>query len=144
MLAGCVDSKRTQVDYKQAEGYFVRNDVEQGNRAEKIDSQEEFDRWFGGATTMAVRPTPIDFSKEFVAAVILDETDRAQQVRVDSLVWNGSKLDIYYSILSGAYQSYTIRPLSILIIDRAYDGKLDVTVNETTVTPSTDMHNSRK
>lgn len=141
-LTGC-NSNRTQVDYKEAQGYFVRNDAPAGNRAEKIETLEDFDRFFGAAATMSALPTSIDFTKEFVAAVMLAETDRAQSIRVDSLVWNGSKLDLYYSILTGAKQSYTIRPVSVLIIDRAYDGKLDITVNETTDTHIADMHNAR-
>jgi|GEM_PF-1970640 len=129
ILFGC--SKSEKIEYKEATGYFVRNDAVSGNMAEKITSQEQFDKYFGTAATMSQRPTAIDFSKEFVAAVILAETDKATKIRTDSLIWNGSKLDFYYSILTGEKQTFTTRPVSILIIDRKYDAKLDVTVNET-------------
>ena len=142
MLSGCTSTNREKVNYKEATGYFVRNDVADGNLAEKITSQEQFDRYFGAGATMAQSPTPIDFSREFVAAVILSQTDRTTHARVDSLIRHNKNLDLYYSIPTGARQSYTIRPASILVIDRKYDGKLNITVNETRE-QAADSHNAQ-
>lgn len=129
LLAGCNSGSRTAVDYRKADGYFVRNDFQNISAEMKFDSSEEFDKVFGMAATMSSRPTPIDFSREYVVAVVLRETDRATDISVDSLLWTGRKLDLYYSIKEGAAQSFTTRPAMLLVVDRKYDGLLDAVAN---------------
>jgi len=142
VFAGC--SKSNKVEYKEAAGYFVRNDVAGGTIVEKITSQEQFDKYFGMATTMSQQPTAIDFSKEFVAAIILPQSNQANEIKIDSLVHNGSKLNLYYSVSGGNNQNYEPRPLSILIIDRKHEGDLGIMANGTkNDTPVAEMHNAR-
>jgi len=117
--------KQDKIDYRMAEGYYVLNSVKnEGAYEKKINSQEEFDRLFGTAATMNAAPTPIDFSKEFAAAYIMPVTDMETTVKVDSVLWNGHKTEMYLSISTGAKQSYSLRPVKILLIDKQYDGGL--------------------
>ena len=128
MLSGCNDVKPSDSGYRELKGYFVRNDVFDGILTEKITSQEKFDRYFGAAATQSQQPEPIDFSKEYVMAVILSNTDHATVILVDSLVHSGNKARLYYSVQTDGPQSYTIRPVLLLGIERRY-GNIEVTDN---------------
>lgn len=123
------------VDYRTADGYFVRNHARDVAVELKIESKSQFDSIFGMATTMSSQPTAIDFAKDYALAVILRETDRPTKITVDSLQWTGQKIDLYYSVAEGNPQSYTMRPALILLVDRKYDGKLDATANAYTQQP---------
>src|SRR5690606_37581358 len=71
------ESTATDIAYKIAKNYFIKNDVE-GVVPEKITSQEEFEKYFGMAATMGEdgTPTPIDFGNEYVIVADLNTTTR--------------------------------------------------------------------
>ena len=127
---GCANSKQTKVDYTVISGYFVRNDVQNATLVEKITSQEAFSEYFGMGATMSQTPSPIDFGKELVVAVILPLTDYATEITVDSLFLQDGKLDLYYSVHTGGRQSYTMRPFYAVKVGREHDGELNATVND--------------
>ena len=128
-LAGCQNEQPLRTDYKELEGYFVRNTVPDVMLVEKITSQKLFNTYFGTATTMNSLPTPVDFAQEFVAAVILPETSQTTTLAVDSVVRSGDNVTLYYSVNTGADQSYTTRPVLLTAIDKKYNGRLDLTAN---------------
>ena len=70
IVAGCGNSKNA-VAYSVAQNYFVNNTFENKEvETLKIDTQEEFDRIFGMATTMGSKPTAINFRTQSVLAII--------------------------------------------------------------------------
>ena len=134
VLAGCGNKRAgtTAVDYRAASGYFVLNTVDAGATiTENITSQQRFSELFGEGHTMASGFAPIDFTKEFAVGVILPSTDRSTELGVDSLTLKDGKLALHYSVVSGAAQSFTIRPCMVLVIDRQYDGTLEATAHKT-------------
>jgi len=116
------NEKGEQIQYKEAEGYFVLNSVKnEGAYDKKITTKEEFDKYFGMAATMASSPTVIDFDKEFVAAYILPVSNMETKITVDSVVWTGKQAEMWLSIETGDSLSYSIRPFKMLLIDKKYD-----------------------
>lgn len=129
VLISC-NKQGTKIDYKTAEGYFVLNSIpNNGAYDKKITTNEEFNEYFGAAATMNSTPTVINFDSEFVAAYILPETNMQTSIDVDSVVWNGQKTEMYLSLYTGEEQSYSIRPVKILVIDKKYDGGVTTFVN---------------
>lgn len=122
--------KNNKIPYRSAEGYFVLNTIENAGAYEKkFTTKDEFDRYFGSATTMNSSSTPIDFDKEFAIAFIAPITDMETDILVDSVLQNGNQTEIYLSIETGKTMSYSIRPVKILVIDRKYNGELTSFVN---------------
>ncbi|MDR2916125.1 MAG: hypothetical protein LBV74_15085 [Tannerella sp.] len=130
ILTGCKSKQQEKVEYVNASGYFVRNDIADGTIIQKITSQEQLDGYFGMGATMSVRPTAFDFTKEYAIAVILPLTENSSTINIDSLLRGNGKVNLYYSVQTGSPQTYTSRPFTLLVIDRKYDGELDVTANK--------------
>ena len=130
LLTGCNTPPQGPVEYRTAEGYFVRNDVPDRALNLKIDAKEEFGKYFGMGATMTQLPSEIDFSKAYAAAVILPATDRSMEIHTDSVISSGGNLYLYYSVHTGARQSYTLRPFELIILDRKYGGNLTFVANK--------------
>jgi hypothetical protein len=114
------------IPYSVVEGYFVRNDVQMPVNP-KIETAEDFDRLFGAATTMSRKPTQIDFSRQFVVAIILPETAYSTEITPLNIrkTWR-RRLTVQYKVTVGAAQTYTVRPLLLLVIDRINKGKVQL------------------
>jgi len=120
-------SDSNNIPYELASNYFVRNDVDSSLYIkEKITSEEQFNRYFGMATTMSSKPTPIDFDNYFVIALILPVRDNKTILDIDNLKMVNDKLTLVYSEIVGERQSYDIHPFSILIVDKKYDKELEI------------------
>jgi len=118
------------VPYSVAKNYFVKNTVKEGGLENaKIETKENFDKIFGTATRMGQegKPTEIDFSKQYVIAVVRDETDSMAEIIPVSLQ-KGDKNQIFliYRISKGAKRSFKIRPAIILVVDKTNDGTVIV------------------
>lgn len=116
-------AKPTLIPYIEADNYFVRNDAALPVPS-KIASQEEFDRYFGMAATMGEggRPTVIDFTKQFVLAVVLPATNADIEPDDERLVDDGETLTFEYSVdRDNELNSYTQTPLLLIIVDRQYE-----------------------
>lgn len=78
LISSCtVNNTQKNISYKSARKYFAKNTYDNKDFTEKImSSQEEFERLFRAAATMGTdgKPTPIDFSKENVLALIYPKT----------------------------------------------------------------------
>src|ERR1700750_189284 len=72
--------KPFDIPYEVAKNYFVKNTFKQdGLQDPKIESKEVFDSVFATATTMNTKPTKIDFSKQYIIAIVGNTTDTATE-----------------------------------------------------------------
>ena len=120
-----------EVAFEVAKNYFFKNDQEIP-ASPKITTAEEFGKLFGMATTMGNdgKPTEIDFTKQFVLAIILPVTNLATEITPDRLEEKGDTLFYFYNAKVGEAQSYSIQPISLIILDKKYVDKTVVMVNE--------------
>ncbi|PHO01769.1 hypothetical protein CSC82_21900, partial [Rhodobacteraceae bacterium 4F10] len=81
------------VTYKVASRYFIKNNIEE--LPSKIDSREEFEKYFGMATVMGEngKPTSIDFEKEYVIAVTVDASNKTTELQPVSLTKEGEEIN---------------------------------------------------
>ncbi len=120
-LSACNTSEKT-VSYKEAQHYFVRNDVKDFS-PRIITSSEELDRYFGSAAVMGTNglPTLVNFDKENVIAIIEPATNRDTEVKIQSIKKQGDKLVVRYkTIVSGGAMSYTIVPCQLVKVSKKY------------------------
>lgn len=125
-------STETTVPYTEAKNYFVKNTFPDGElTSAKFDTQTTFDAVLGSATTMGEngKPTPIDFSKQYVIALIGKSSNTATQLAVSGLSQTDSTLTLKYTETVGATQTYSSRPVLLLLVDKQYQGKLNVVKN---------------
>ena len=117
-LASCGNSKNA-VSYTPAENYFVNNTF-QNTKVEtlKIDSQADFDRIFGGATTMTAHPTAIDFSKQSVLAIVAPASNKEVKIVVKALETTLTGILVKYTIDEGKDLGYTAQSSEILIVNK--------------------------
>lgn len=128
MLSGCKNRhmpKGESVPYVVAENYFVKSSVEKLDQP-IIDSEQEFTDIFGMATTMGDggRPTSIDWEKQFVIAVVLNETSEYVTVEPKSLQNTEGGLHFRYTVNTGDQLSSSMRPCLILIVDKKYQSRI--------------------
>lgn len=116
----------TDIPYQIAENYFVKNTVKKPDNP-KIETADKFKEIFGMATTMGNngKPTEIDFSKQYVIAVILPETDLTTTVDPISLQKNEKgEMILTYKTKFGRKQTFTTVPNFAIIIDKEESGNL--------------------
>lgn len=108
--------------YVVADHYFFRNDAQIPADA-RIATQEQFDSLFGMAPVMGNGglPTAIDFSRQFVIAVVKPVTQYDTTLRPLLLKDDGRTLTLGYKAEVGGKMSYSIQPCMILVVDRKYD-----------------------
>ena len=135
VLLACVSASaqdKTKIPFVTAKNYFVRNDYS-GTGTVKIESAKNFEEIFGAAALMGKngRPTPIDFSKQYVIATISGVTNRSTELIPRSLVKDKSNNLIFdYTIKKGARMSYSMRPFVAIIVDKQYQGGIVVRPQE--------------
>ena len=114
-----------EVAFEVAKNYFFKND-QTIPASPKITTEEEFSKLFGMATTMGEdgKPTEIDFTKQFVLAIVLPVTDIATEITSVKLEAKGDSLFYTYDVKTGEKQSFTIQPVSIIILDRKFENKV--------------------
>lgn len=120
------------VAYTLARNYFFRNDAKIPADP-KITSQAQLESLFGMATHMGAdgRPTEINFKKQMGVAIVLPETDRATEIKVNSVSSNGQQVTVNYDVVRGEHRSYSIQPMELLIIDSKYaDNKIILLQND--------------
>ncbi len=135
------------VAFEVAKNYFFKKD-QKIPASPKITSEEQFNKLFGMAATMGKdgKPTPIDFSKQFVLAIVLPVTDIDTEIHPLKIEEKGDSLFYTYDVKTGGKQSYTIQPVSVIILDKQYENKEVVLVNEREMTyfPAIDRYLSEK
>ncbi|WP_353120967.1 hypothetical protein [Dysgonomonas capnocytophagoides] len=121
---------RKEIPFIVADRYFVNNTVKSIDNP-KITTKEEFDSLFGMATAMGTNglPTEIDFTKQYVIAVVKPETDYSTTLVPVSLQKNEKGEIVFsYKISKGEKQTYQIRPCLIVIVNKEATG--DVVLKE--------------
>lgn len=128
LLASCA-SQGTEVEYTAARNYFVSNKFTMPTPGTDalltITTRQGFDSIFGMATTMGDdgKPTPVDFTKDFVIAKILPVTDTETEIAPKSLTKTpDGKLLLKSSVRRGAKTSYSTQPFYAIIVSRDYYG----------------------
>ncbi|MBP6575821.1 MAG: hypothetical protein KA796_01905 [Chryseobacterium sp.] len=114
------------VPYAVAKNYFVKNTYpEKDFHILRITTQTQFDEIFGMATVMGKdgAPTPIDFQKNFVIALIDNVSNTTEEIVIESLKENNSKLTVLYDLSSRSQpSSASFRYFKILIVDKKFEG----------------------
>ena len=139
-LVACTTNKATsaeksvvssEVPFTVAEHYFF-NKGQDIPVNPKITSEELFKQLFGMATVMGEngKPTKIDFSKQFVLAVVLPVTDINTEINPVKVEEKGDTLFYHYDLKTGERQSFSIQPLSIIILDKKYENKEIFLINQ--------------
>jgi hypothetical protein len=120
-----VQSNITNVPYTEAKQYFVKNTYKVGSlKNPKITTREDFELIFGTAATMGSDglPTAIDFSKQYVIAIIPNSSFKQTTLTVNSLVKDNREIKLYYKLSEGDLQSFESQLCLVLIIDNFHDG----------------------
>lgn len=127
VLAGCTTHKPAEanvenVPFQVAKNYFFKND-QPLPVSPKITTAAAFDRLFGMAAFMGKdgQPTAIDFDKQFVLAIVLPVTDMSTQIMPLKVEAKGNRLFYYYEVKTGEQLSFSIQPISIIILDKQYE-----------------------
>jgi hypothetical protein len=112
------------VPFVVAKNYFFK----QGHElpaSPKITSAEAFNALFGMATLTGEdgKPTAIDFDRQFAVAVVLPVTDVATEIRPVKVEDKGDTLFYDYEVTRGEKQSFSIQPVSIIVLDKKYERK---------------------
>lgn len=139
-LVACTTNKATsaeksvvssEVPFTVAEHYFF-NKGQDIPVNPKITSEELFKQLFGMATVMGEngKPTEIDFSKQFVLAVVLPVTDINTEITPVKVEEKADTLFYHYDVKTGEKQSFSIQPLSIIILDKKYENKEIFLINQ--------------
>ena len=117
-------SAAEEVAFEEAKNYFFKND-QTIPASPKITSEEEFHKLFGMATTMGKdgKPTPIDFSRQFVLAIVHPVTDVATEIVPVKVMVKRDTLFYDYELKVGEKQSFSIQPVSIIILDKKYSNR---------------------
>jgi hypothetical protein len=119
----CTPNAQTEsIPFEVAHNYFVRNDV--SSVPVKISTQEMFERYFGMAAFMGKNgePTPIDFSKQFVIALVLPETAHSTEISVEGLTQEGDCLVLTYQVSAAEKENtWTQVPSLLIIVNCAYE-----------------------
>lgn len=131
---GCkqkTSSEDGNVPFEIAKNYFFNND-RQIPSSPKITTGEEFGKLFGMAAVMGKdgEPTAIDFDKQFVLAIVLPVTSLETEITPVSLECRNDSLFYTYNIRRGDKQSFSIRPMSAIILDKKYEDKELVMLDE--------------
>jgi len=115
------------VPFTIANRYFVNNTYNDGDLLNpKISTPEQFKKIFGMATIMGPngKPTAIDFSRQYVVAVIGKLTDRNTSINMNSLKQKDNGILLTYKVTEGEKGSVTIRPALMIIVDNKYQGEI--------------------
>ena len=109
------------IPFEEVKNYFFRNDAAIPENP-LIDSSEQFERLFGAAAFMGKngQPTPVDFDREFVIAVVNPVTDCSTELVPESLRKEDGELVFTYQETIGEQQSWTMQPILLVKVDRKY------------------------
>lgn len=116
----------SNIPFVQAKRYFVKNTYKDGAlKNPKIATQKQFDKLFGMATVMGENSTVIDFSKQYVVAVIEKETFKTTTLIAKYLSKNPlGEIEFEFQLSEGEEQSSSTVPCLLIIVDKKYKGKV--------------------
>lgn len=119
------------IPFEVAHGYFINYSVKGKITESKIETQARFDKIFGSAAVMGEDglPTKIDFTKQYVIAVVKPDTQKETNLIPLSLQDNrDGKIIFTYGIKIGKIHTYISSPLLLIIVDKDHNG--NIVINE--------------
>ena len=119
-------SKKKDIPFSVIKNYFVNNSVKKISNP-KIETIEKFNEIFGMATTMGKegKPTQIDFSNQYVIAVLKSETDLSTIIEPYNLQRNEKgEIVLSYKYKTGEKQSYSILAYFAIIVSKSEKGNI--------------------
>jgi len=117
-------TNENQIPYKIAKNYFVNNTYRSNSLQEKkINNANTFNEIFGMATVMGEngKPTAIDFSKEFVIALIGEVSENEISYTPISLKEKDGQLSFEYAIHTKQASGALMQSSLIMIVDRQFE-----------------------
>ena len=127
ILVGCTTNKPAEtsvedVPFEVAKNYFFKNNQTIPANP-KITTAKAFDQLFGMAAFMGKegQPTAIDFDKQFVLVIVLPVTDVATEIIPKKVEAKDNQLFYSYEVKTGEQQSFSIQPVSIIILDKQFE-----------------------
>ncbi len=115
------------IPYTLANRYFVKNTIDNKEHLlQNITTEDQFNHYFGMATVMGEdgQPTPIDFTKQFVIAVI-SESSEDEVNYAFNVTKKGNTTSVNYRT-EGGKPGDTYRYCAILIVDKKYENKIEI------------------
>ncbi|MBQ3765669.1 MAG: hypothetical protein II874_02900 [Bacteroidales bacterium] len=109
----------SEVPFTKLDHYFFKSGQDIPANP-KIDTEEEFTTLFGFASVMGEsgQPTPVDWAREYVIAVVNPVTDQATELTPVSLSPKDGELVFTYNEAVGEKQSWTMQPVLLVKVDR--------------------------
>ncbi len=123
---GTSDNLETKaIPFKIAENYFINNTVNEKIPV-KIGEEKIFNKFFGKATHIGNtgKPTPIDFSNEYVIVVELEETNKSSELTPVRFYKNKDNLVLNYKVDEGQDLGFIVRPFMIIVIKKQHVGNI--------------------
>lgn len=121
VMSSCaVNLSGVTANYNRMNNYYINNQFPSGTHKLVIHNQQDFESVFGAAAVMGRngQPTRIEFSRQFVVAVILPETNRQTTIETALVRRVRDRLYFSYIIEEGHATSYTMRPYTAIVVDR--------------------------
>lgn len=114
----------SDVPFSELDNYFFKNGQDIPDNP-IIDTEEAFSSLFGMASFMGSdgKPTPIDFGKEFVIAVVNPVTGFQTDLEPESLQMEDGELVFTYNETVGESQTWSMQPILLIKVDRKYETK---------------------
>ncbi|MDO4512097.1 MAG: hypothetical protein Q4B68_09820 [Bacteroidales bacterium] len=129
-----VEKNAAPIAFTEMHNYFVNNTFSTKKIYRKaINSESEFRTIFGEAAVMGAngQPTPINWKRQFVLAVVAPETDTQTQMYPLSVLQNGNAIIFNYKVDKGSKMSYTMCPYVAVVLDRpSTNAQLEIYWNE--------------
>lgn len=116
-----LEQNASPIAFTEVNNYFVKNNsVPQKLLRKVINTESEFRAIFGEAAVMGSngQPTPINFKRQFVLAVVSPVTDTDTQMYPLSVLQNGNAIIFNYKVDKGNKMSYSICPFTAVALDR--------------------------
>lgn len=110
------------VNFTVLRNYFHNNDAP-ALASPLITNKKAFDEQFGMAAFMGKggQPTPVNFSKNAVLAIVLPETNKDIDIDSVKVMESGkNELTLAYTVHEGAERSYYTKPLQLMAINNKY------------------------
>ncbi|MFN8310394.1 MAG: hypothetical protein U0T73_10570 [Chitinophagales bacterium] len=121
---GVKAQNRTPVEFQRASNYFVKNTYRDAPlKVLKFTDAKKFKAVFGMATVMGKNgaPTPIDFSKQMVIAIIGSTTDAPTEFLPEKLEKNTKRMLFFeFETKIGEKSTAQFRPALLILVDKAY------------------------
>ena len=125
-LISCKKEPETiSVPFEKLEHYFSTTEVTSPT-SRKIMDQDTFDNMFGYGAVMGDQQAPLDFTKEFVIAILNPSTDEQTKLSPVSLEKKSDSLVFTYNEKIGEKTSSISKPILLIRVDRQYDAPLQV------------------